>query len=184
MDGNDANYWVFGYGSLMWDPGFIADETTPATLHGWRRAMCILSNHYRGTPERLGLVLGLDRGGSCRGIAFRVAPDRAAAVRRYLHEREMITGVYDPRMAPIRLKDGRQVLAAFYTARRDHEQYAGVLTPDQAAALILQGHGKAGSSRDYLANTVKHMNALGLPKGAMHRLLRLVDAQNKAEEPR
>lgn len=174
MDANEG-YWVFGYGSLMWDPGFEPDRTLPGRLHGWHRAMCIYSNHYRGTDEQPGLVLGLARGGSCRGIVFYVGPAKAARVRQYLHDREMITGVYDPRLAPVRLDDGAVVQAAIYVARRDHAQYAGGLDMTQSAELIRRGVGKAGRSRDYLANTVAQMDQLGLPKGRLHRLLRLVD---------
>jgi len=171
----DGNFWVFGYGSLMWRPGFDYLDRQPATLHGWHRAMCILSTHYRGCPERPGLVLGLDRGGSCRGVAFRVAPDKAAQVQKYLYDREMITEVYTPRFAVAHLADGTKQPVYIFTVRKDHEQYSGRLTPQQAARLILQGHGHSGSSRDYLAQTVEHMSALGISRSELHHLLRLVD---------
>jgi len=171
----DGNFWVFGYGSLIWQPGFAYEEARAARLHGWHRAMCILSTHYRGTPEAPGLVLGLDRGGSCKGIAFRVAPELAEAVRQYLHDREMITQVYAPRTSPLCLDDGRKVAGYMFPVRRDHQQYVGGLTPEQAVALIRQGQGHGGSSRDYLANTVHHLETLGLPDPALRRLLRMVD---------
>jgi cation transport protein ChaC len=168
-------FWVFAYGSLMWRPDFPHVEARAARLRGYHRAMCILSNHYRGTPERLGLVLGLDFGGSCVGRAFRVAPDLAGEVRQILFAREMITGVYRPRDVPVRLDDGRHVVAWAFIADRSHVQYHGDRDPASAVALIRQGVGVAGSSRDYLASTIAEMERLGVRDGALHRLLRQVD---------
>lgn len=166
-------FWVFAYGSLMWRPDFPHAEIRSARLKGYHRAMCILSNHYRGTSRRPGLVLGLDRGGSCVGRAFRVEPNDVETVKRTLFEREMITGVYTPRFVPVMLDDGRRVIAWAFVARRDHAQYVPP-DPDRAVALIRQGIGSAGSSRDYLACTVAEMDRLGIRDGALHRLLRRV----------
>jgi cation transport protein ChaC len=171
----DGNFWVFGYGSLIWQPGFDFEESMPATLHGWHRAMCILSTHYRGCPQTPGLVLGLDRGGCCRGMAFRLAAERAEEIRQYLYDREMITQVYTPRFAPLRLTDGRRVSGYLFTARRDHAQYSGALSPERAVALIRQGIGSGGTSRDYLASTVEHLERLGIRDAALERLLHRVD---------
>lgn len=173
----EDDFWVFAYGSLIWRPGFNFEEARPAILRGWHRAMCILSTHYRGCPDAPGLVLGLDRGGSCRGLAYRIAPTNASSVRQYLHEREMITGVYDPRFTPVNLADGRRVPAYVFIAKRSHTQYAGPLSPSAAAALIRQGKGCTGSCRDYLATTVAHLDALGLPDKALHTLLHMVDGK-------
>lgn len=173
----DGDFWVFAYGSLIWNPGFAFEERAIATLRGWHRAMCILSTHYRGCEEAPGLVLGLDHGGSCRGLAYRVAPRDVSAVRHYLDGRELISGVYRPGFIPVTLKDGRRVPAYVYVAKRHHPQYAGRQTPDQAADLIRRGTGSRGSSRDYLASTVAHLDALGLPDPTLRRLLRLVDAR-------
>lgn len=170
------DFWVFGYGSLMWQPDFDHVEARPAVLHGWHRAMCILSTRYRGRPEAPGLVLGLDRGGSCRGMAFRVPAGRAAAVTALLHEREMITGVYDPRLLPVRLGDGGVVAAYAFVARRDHPQYVR-LPLDAQARLIVGACGARGACRDYLENTVTHLRALGLPDAKLECLLRLVQDQ-------
>jgi cation transport protein ChaC len=167
--------WVFAYGSLMWDPGFAAAEAVAARLYGWHRAMCILSEVYRGRPGNPGLVLGLDRGGSCRGLAYRVAAPVAAAVEQVLHDREMVNNVYRPTRSAIHLTDQRTVRALYFVARRDHRQYAGKLRAIDAARLIRQGFGLSGSSRDYLANTVEHLAALGLEDRALWNLLRLVD---------
>ncbi len=173
--GSDGNFWVFAYGSLIWRPDFPYVEGVPGRLYGWHRCMCIRSIHYRGRPEQPGLVLGLDRGGSCRGLAFRIAADQAQTVRRTLDERELITGVYDARYVPLTLDDGRRVTSYVFIARRDHHQYAGALSSEEAAAMIRQGRGRCGSSRDYLANTVRHLDILGLGDASLARLLLLVD---------
>ena len=99
---NGSDLWLFGYGSLMWNPGFPHRVAEPALLHGWHRSFCIYSHRYRGTPERPGLVLGLDRGGSCRGMAFRVGAAHAAEALHYLWEREMVGGVYHMREVSVR----------------------------------------------------------------------------------
>lgn len=175
MSSLPEDLWVFAYGSLMWQPDFDYVEARPALLRGYHRAMCILSTHYRGRAEAPGLVLGLDRGGSCRGRAFRVAAERAEAVIALLHDREMITGVYRPGPLPVTLDDGRRVAAHGFVVRRDHPQYRGRLRPDEAARLVRQGSGSRGSSRDYLASTVAHLDELGIRDGSLHRLLDLVD---------
>lgn len=176
MTSECGDLWVFGYGSLMWRPGFAYLERVPARLNGYHRDFCVWSHRYRGTPERPGLVLGLDRGGSCRGIAYRVAHEEREAVLAYLHEREMVTGVYEPRrLAVTAWQSGRRVTAQAYVVDRGHAQYAAGLTAEERAALILQGHGTAGPGREYLANTVGHLAELGLPDRRLGHLLSLVD---------
>ena len=170
-----ADTWVFGYGSLMWDPGFVHEAAHQALLHGYHRALCITSHRHRGTAKRPGLVLGLDRGGSCRGIAYRIAGARAAQTLGYLWDREMVTGVYLPRRVEVRLPAGR-VGCWTFVADRGHVQYAGGLGPAAQVGLILQGHGESGRCRDYLANTVRHLDRLGIADGPLHRLLALVEA--------
>ncbi|MFQ5954693.1 MAG: gamma-glutamylcyclotransferase [Kiloniellales bacterium] len=173
--GQDA--WVFGYGSLMWDPGFAHEEVQPALLYAYHRAFCIYSHRYRGTPERPGLVLGLDCGGSCRGRAYRVAGDRAAETLEYLWDREMVSGVYLPRRVSVRLARGR-VECWTFVADRNHVQYAGALGLEEQVGLILQGCGDNGRCRDYLANTVRHLDELGIEDGPLHRLMALVEASS------
>jgi cation transport protein ChaC len=168
------DFWVFGYGSLMWNPGFPYRAAEPAFLHGYHRAFCIYSYRYRGTHDQPGLVLGLDRGGCCRGRAYLVAAADAAAVAGYLHKREMITAVYDPRWLPVDIV-GRRRRALAYVADRDHPQYAGRLPVGRVARLIRQGRGIFGSNLDYLVNTVRHMDELGIPDGFLHELLRRVE---------
>jgi len=167
-------FWVFGYGSLMWRPGFDYVEARPALLRGYHRAFCIKTTHYRGTPEKPGLVLGLDRGGACRGRAFRIAAGKAPAVARYLHEREMINGVYDPRWLKIATPQG-PVKAVAYVADRKHPQYVGKLAQRRIVEMIRRGLGVGGSNRDYLAQTVSHLDELGIVDGPLHRLQRLVE---------
>jgi glutathione-specific gamma-glutamylcyclotransferase len=170
------DFWVFAYGSLMWRPGFDFLEARPALLRGYHRAFCIASTHYRGSAERPGLVLGLDRGGACRGRVYRIAAEKAAPVARYLHEREMVTGVYDPRW--VRVATAAGVLTAVtYVADRAHPQYAGKLPAERIIGMIRRGVGTAGSNIDYLANTVRHLDELGIADGPLHRLLRQVKAE-------
>lgn len=169
-----GNFWVFGYGSLMWRPDFPYLECRSALLRGWHRAFCVYSQHYRGTKEKPGLVLGLDRGGACRGRAFLVAAEDGPAVADYLHGREMISGVYEPRWVQLETPEGR-LRAATYLADRGHAQYAGKLDEATLVRFILQGHGKAGSNLEYIENTVRHLDELGIADGALHRLLRVVE---------
>lgn len=161
--------WVFGYGSLMWNPGFPHLEHRPALLHGYHRKFCIYSYRYRGTPERPGLVLGLDRGGSCRGIVFRVSPGDAPAVLEYLWEREMITGVYRPTQVVVSA-GGEKLRACTFVAQRRHRQYCGGLESARVAECIRGGCGDRGPNLDYLANTVLHLRELGIHDESLERL--------------
>lgn len=169
-----GDFWVFAYGSLMWRPGFPYVRSTPAVLRGYHRAFCIYSHHYRGTRERPGIVLGLDRGGACRGRAFRVAAADGQAVIRYLHDREMVGGVYVPRWLPVEI-EGRRQRALAYVADRRHESYAGKLDACDLVRLIRQGRGRSGSCRHYLEETVRHLDELGIRESELHRLLQLVE---------
>ena len=158
----ETDLWVFGYGSLMWRPGFDFEERTLATIRGYRRALCVYSHVHRGTPERPGLVLGLDRGGSCKGVAFRVAAVRADDVIAYLRAREQVTMVYREIRARTTLADGREVTALSYAVDRTHRQYAGALEPAVLARLVSQGAGVSGPNPDYVRNTYEHMCELGI----------------------
>ena len=166
----DGDLWVFAYGSLMWRPGFDYVEARSALLRGYHREFCVYSHRHRGTPERPGLVLGLDRGGGCRGVAFRVAAANVGATIAYLAEREMANNTYAPRMLPAET-DGGCIAAYAFVVRRDHPQYAGKLPVDTAAALIMQGQGISGLNRDYLINTVKRLETLGFVDRRLHDLL-------------
>lgn len=167
------DFWVFGYGSLMWHPGFPHIEVRPAVLHGYHRHFCVYSHRYRGTRERPGLVLGLDRGGSCQGLVYRVPAAEGRDAAAYLNEREMNTNVYRPRWLNARTRDGL-VKAAAFVVDRDHVQYAGRLPVERLVDLIVQGHGERGPCVAYLENTVYHLKGLGLRDRALERLLALV----------
>ena len=173
--GPDEDLWVFGYGSLMWKPEFPFLERHAAHVHGFHRAFCVYSHVYRGTRARPGLVLALDSGGSCRGVAYRVAAASAGAVVERLVRREMVTRVYLPRWVSTRLADGRLVRAHTYTAAHDHEQYAGKLAPAEAARVIRGGIGRSGHNVDYLKATVDHLAELGIADRALLRIARLVE---------
>jgi cation transport protein ChaC len=166
---------VFAYGSLMWRPDFPYIDVLPASLHGYHRAFCIRSTHYRGTREKPGLVLGLDRGGMCQGRMFRVAPQHAAEVADVLHAREMVTGVYEPRWLRLRLTDGTLTTALGYVADRKHPQYAGKLAVIEVARRIRGASGLSGSNIDYLRNTVSHLEDMGIHEGSLHQVLRQVE---------
>ncbi len=154
--------WVFGYASLMWRPGFEYVKTSRARLSGYHRALCIHSWEHRGTRQRPGLVMGLDSGGSCVGVAFQVADLSQQDVLAYLRERELITNVYKERFTDIRLDTGQRVRAVTYVADRKHEQYAGRLDVDAAVEQVCGAVGDAGPNEDYVLNTVEHINSLGI----------------------
>lgn len=165
--------WVFGYGSLMWRPDFPHAERRPATLFGAHRSLCVLSHVHRGTPERPGLVLGLDRGGACRGVAFRVAGADAGEVIAYLRAREQATMVYRERLRPVRLAGGGRAVAALcYLVDRSHPQYAGALAIGEQARLVRQGHGQSGANADYVLNTLAHLRELGIRDRGLEALAR------------
>jgi cation transport protein ChaC len=169
---DSGELWVFGYGSLMWRPGFAYLERVPARLIGLHRALCVFSFVHRGTPERPGLVLGLDRGGMCRGIAFRVAAALRAQTVDYLRGREQVTTVYVETMRRIELEDEqkRKVSALCYIVDRGHVQYTGRLSLAESLHYVRQGHGRSGQNRDYVLETVRALEALGYREGELHLL--------------
>jgi cation transport protein ChaC len=171
-----GDLWVFGYGSLIWKPGFTFLEQSPARLIGEHRSLCIYSMVHRGTYEKPGLVLGLDRGGACQGVAFRVASKQRDATVAYLREREQVTGVYREVMRSVWLKnDARQrVRALAYVADRSHDQYAGRLTLDKQLRLVRQGHGAYGDNVEYVISTVAALEAQGIHDGQLYKLALLL----------
>jgi len=164
--------WVFGYGSLMWRPGFDCLERVPARLMGLHRALCVYSFVHRGTPERPGLVLGLDRGGMCRGIAFRVAARAREKTLAYLRGREQVTSVYLETFRRVELEEEarRQVQAVCFITDRSHVQYAGRLSLSECVHHVRQGHGTSGPNRDYVLETVNALEALGYRETDLHRI--------------
>ncbi|MEX1083104.1 MAG: gamma-glutamylcyclotransferase [Xanthobacteraceae bacterium] len=178
--------WVFTYGSLMWRPGFSFAERLPARVVGAHRALCVYSFIHRGTPERPGLVLGLDLGGTCRGIAYRVGARDRAATLAYLREREQVTKVYRECLRSIWLmgEPERRVEALCYMVDRSHPQYAGRLPLAKQLHFVRQGHGKAGPNRDYVLETVKEIEAQGLRDAALHLLAERLKGAHEIPPPR
>jgi glutathione-specific gamma-glutamylcyclotransferase len=167
-----SNHWVFAYGSLIWRPGFDYIHKEPANLQGWHRSLCVLSHRYRGTHEKLGLVFGLDVGGTCHGLAYEVADAIWPETYRYLTERELITHIYEEKHLKIILpRSGRQVTALTYVVDPAHEQYAGHLSREQKLKMVRQGVGDAGSCIDYVKNTSSHLHDLGIPDRALDDLV-------------
>ncbi len=175
--------WVFAYGSLMWRPDFPYLKMRPARLFGYHRALCIYSIRARGTSEIPGLVLGLDRGGSCVGRAYAVAAENWEDVRAYLIDREMTTNVYTPTFLRLVLEDDARVDAYCFVARRDHAQYTGKLPDERMVELLLQGIGQHGPATEYLANTVAHLDELGITAGPLHRILKKAEASASTPNP-
>ncbi len=157
-----ADLWVFGYGSLMWDPGFQYAESSRGRIFGYHRALCIQSVRYRGTHEVPGLVFGLDRGGSCTGIAYRIESEKQREVADYLQDREMLNEVYDPSIKSIVLDDGRSVRAVAFIVRRQHPSYVRNLTLDETASIVAKACGQRGANHDYVASTVRSLRKIGI----------------------
>lgn len=181
MSVEPAETWIFGYGSLMWSPGFAYAEARRAKLAGFHRAFCIYSIHYRGTERRPGLVLGLDRGGVCEGIAFRVTPEARRATLAYLRARELIYGVYREALLPVDLvhtenEPPRTVWATAYVAERCHPAYTGRLPLAREAHLIRRSIGRGGTNLDYLLSTHRHLLDLGIREPGLERLIALTGA--------
>jgi cation transport protein ChaC len=172
FDHEAKDLWVFGYGSLIWRPGFEYVERAPARMVGLHRSLCVYSFVHRGTPERPGLVLGLDRGGACRGVAYRVAAKQRAETLAYLRAREQATSVYLEvvRNVWVAGKPERRVNAVCYVVDRSHVQYAGRLSIDRQLHLVRQGHGKSGPNREYVLETVGALEALDCRDSELHLL--------------
>ncbi|MFV0383407.1 gamma-glutamylcyclotransferase [Paracoccus sp. (in: a-proteobacteria)] len=167
-------YWVFGYGSLMWDPGFTPVEAVKAHLTGYARSFCLRSIAYRGTEEAPGLVLGLDEdpAARCSGLALRMAEEDHDKVMADLRERELITDAYREEVLPVVLDDGRTVAAIAYVMQRDHWQYAGGLCPTEQAKIIARAHGGRGPNAEYLFNTARHLTEMGVSDAMLEQLSR------------
>jgi len=163
--------WIFGYGSLMWRPGFTFVERREAQAFGYHRAFCVFSHVHRGTPDRPGLVLGLARGGSCRGMAFGVADSNWPEVLAYLRAREQATAVYLEREISLTLNDGARVQATTYVADPAHHQYAGQLGIEEQLRLVRQGVGQSGANPEYVESTVRHLEEMGIVEGPLHDLM-------------
>jgi glutathione-specific gamma-glutamylcyclotransferase len=168
------DFWVFGYGSLLWNTGFSYDAVAPAHVFGYHRALCVYSHVYRGSRERPGLVAGLLPGGSCRGLAYRVNASSWDEVRAYLHEREMIYDVYIPKWVNARIGARGPGKVYTFAANPKNPQYAGRLDVIETAQIIRDGHGTSGSGIDYLANTVARLAELGIRDRTLEQVLAAV----------
>jgi cation transport protein ChaC len=177
------DHWVFGYGSLMWRPGFPYLERAAATLHGRRRAFCIYSVHHRGTHARKGLVLGLAPGGAVRGIAYRVAAADWPATYAYLMDREQPTETYVEARVAVRLAGGRRIEALSFLSDKAHPQWAGALSLERQAELIAGATGLSGRNVDYLADLVMHLREEGIRDRAMEALLAMVEVREATHQP-
>ena len=160
-DATTESFWVFGYGSLMWNPGFDFEERRYAILPGFHRRFCIRSTIYRGTPEQPGLVLGIDAGGECHGMAFRIDAAQREQVLAYLYERELPSQVYTPTWVNV-IVDGASINALTFVVKRDHSQFI-CLPEDEMATIIASCAGANGSNFEYLQNTVRALHELGVP---------------------
>jgi cation transport protein ChaC len=175
--------WIFGYGSLMWSPGFRHTQMSPGKVHGYHRSFCVYSTRYRGTPQRPGLVMGLCAGGSCWGVAFRVPAASTPRVLSYLYRREMRNRVYKPRFVRVQVRGGPDVRALAFVADPDHRQFVGDLSIGRTARLIAQGHGQRGRNVDYLSYTLAHMHELGVRDPHLDEILLAVLAlQSRARK--
>jgi glutathione-specific gamma-glutamylcyclotransferase len=166
--------WVFAYGSLMWNPALEFAEAARCRVEGWRRSFCFWMPLGRGTPELPGLMLALEGGGACEGIAYRLAPHQVRSELAILWNREMLAGVYQPRWVPATLADGRTVTAVTFVVDTSHSQYCGDLPIERAAHHIAFAEGRRGACRDYLANTAAHARAIGIHDAYVEELVRRV----------
>ncbi len=167
---DDAPVWVFGYGSLMWNPAFHFAEKRSGLIHGYHRSYCMWTAGGRGTPELPGLMLALDHGGSCRGMAFRIAPENVEEELEIVWSREMIGRAYRPCWVTVRTAEGPARALTFVIDRR-YIRYAGKVPRDVQAAHLATAAGRMGSSMEYLENTVAHLDELGIGDGPMHDML-------------
>jgi cation transport protein ChaC len=165
----------------MWNPGFEYVEAKPGTLYGYHRRLCLWSVRYRGTVDHPGLVLGLDRGGSCQGYVYRVDHALTAEVVDYLCDRELLIGSYDPRLVPVNLADGRRVTALTFVSRPDHPHFARRLTVAETVAVVNGARGARGCNRSYVINTVSHMDSMNIRNTELHRIADRLDQPDPNE---
>jgi len=163
--------WLFGYGSLIWNPGLPTVDAVRGKVHGYHRGLYLWSRVNRGTPEHPGLVLALDRGGSCAGIAFRLAGPTAMPHLETLWKREMPMGSYRPAWLPCSLANGERVMALAFVMRRDVPSYTGKLPDDVVKAVFDLAEGRYGTTLDYVSRTVDALRASGIPDRALEALL-------------
>jgi cation transport protein ChaC len=174
-----AGVWLFGYGSLIWNPAFHFTDRLVGRIYGYHRRFCLWTHLGRGCPERPGLVLGLERGGSCQGVAYHIAPEAAREELMIVWRREMLGGAYQPRWVEVVTALGR-VPAITFVINHAHERYAGALADEEIAETIAIARGFLGACADYLVNTVDHLAALGIRDRPLERLRQQVVARTSA----
>ena len=167
--GNGCETWVFGYGSLMWNPAFHFAERRIGLVHGFHRRFCLWTHAGRGTPDNPGLTLALDRGGSCRGVAFRIADGEAKTELGIVWRREMVSGAYAPRWITVRT-DGGVIRAVTFVINHAHDRYTGLLPENKIVEVIARAEGGLGPCAEYLHNTVEHLDELGIVDRPLTRL--------------
>jgi cation transport protein ChaC len=177
----DSDVWIFAYGSLIWNPIFNFVEQRIGTIHGWHRRFCLWVPQGRGTPDNPGLVLGLDRGGSCRGIVYRIAAADVPLELLLLWRREMVVGCYIPYW--VRVFDGTQTIEAIaFVINRRHRAYAGNISPETTVNSIATAGGQLGSCADYLMQTVNGLMTLGIKDKQLLRLRQQVVARQEMQD--
>jgi cation transport protein ChaC len=172
--------WVFGYGSLIWKPEFAFEAREPARIHGYHRRLCLRSVLYRGTHECPGIVAGLDRGGSCLGMAYRIGAADVPLVFRQLWEREMFLGSYRPTWMRAELRSGARAEALAFVVRRDAFNYCGGLGEEEAVEILVRACGVRGTSLDYLQRTVAALHEAGLRDPHLERLMHKAEVRRAA----
>lgn len=166
--------WIFAYGSLMWNPALEFADALPGKVEGWHRSFCFWTPLGRGTPELPGLMLALEGGGQCEGIAYRLAPHQVGSELAILWNREMLSNVYQAQWVPTQLRDGRTVTAVTFVVDTAHCQYCGDLSMERAAHHIAFAEGRRGACRDYLFNTAEHARSLGIHDPYIEDLMKRV----------
>jgi cation transport protein ChaC len=174
-----SDLWLFGYGSLIWNPGLPTVEAVRSKVHGYHRGLYLWSRVNRGTPEQPGLVLALDRGGSCTGMAFRLAGETAVEHLEVLWRREMAMASYRPAWLPCMLTDGRRVEALAFVMRREAVSYTGKLDDSIVRAVLGCASGRYGTTHDYVSRTVEALRESGMPDRALEALLHRCRAQQQ-----
>ncbi len=175
----ETDFWVFAYGSLIWNPGFPYKSREPAKLIGYHRNYCIRSQIYRGTPEVPGLVLGLEAGGQCEGVGYRVAAELHTETMQYLRERELITSVYHETLLTVETREGGSYQAYAYVANPAHEGYVA-MDFDAAIETIACACGSAGPNYEYALNTWVNLAALGIRDLLVERVADALRARDAA----
>jgi len=169
----DEGVWVFGYGSLMWNPDFEVVKKISGEVSGYQRSLCLKSLVYRGTHDYHGLVFGLDDGLSCQGMCFLIAPDKVKIELQKVWEREMFAGTYIPTWVKVKTRDSI-ISAVTFVINNEHEHYIPNLELEEVVERVLHAEGKCGSCYDYVKNTVKHLHQFGLRDESLEQLLSLI----------